>query len=154
MTITFKREVDLKTTRCFEKLFEPSLRLSLSEKRKLINNAFAVWMFVNGKLAGEVYGLGASILWTMDKIPDMQPNGSDTYLYSIAVLPEFRGFGYGKVLMAYWLGLVGQYYKRAIWHSTSEEMVKLSHTFGAKTHNTRRRWCGTKKNAIFTTLDL
>jgi hypothetical protein len=47
----------------FEKEYHKNLQFTLSEKRSLLSHAITVWMFNNGKLVGETYGIPALHLY-------------------------------------------------------------------------------------------
>lgn len=96
MKITFKDNVNVSETMVFDELFEESLQLDEEEKLTLLQQSTAaVWMLVDGKLAGETYGIPLDKL--AEKIEDCEDNydSATVYCYSTALLTEFRGRGLG-----------------------------------------------------------
>ena len=57
--ITFKYDVPLEETMEFETVYHPNLQLDLADKKEIWETpgAFFVWMYVDGELAGESYGI-------------------------------------------------------------------------------------------------
>jgi hypothetical protein len=57
--IKFKYNVPLEQTMDFEAVYHPGLQLDLEQKQEVWDTpgAFFVWMFVDGELAGESYGI-------------------------------------------------------------------------------------------------
>jgi GNAT superfamily N-acetyltransferase len=154
MIVTFRPEHPLEQTMVFEDQYEPELRLSLDEKRDLLHDAIATFMFVDGALAGETYGV--SIPDSGEEIEgyDMRDAGI-VYCYSTTVLPAFQGRGLSRVLCAYWLGLVKQAgFRLVLGHATSPAMIAVKRFFGARLITSHEGWYGTARVAHFYELPL
>lgn len=156
MKITFTLEPPDDTS-AFEAQFEPTLQIDPEEKKELIcASDNAVWMYVDGKLAGETYGLTPSAYAEgsddeKDVIEDCDPEDDDSvYCYSTTLLPEFQGKGLGKLLKAYWLGVVkSNGHSKICGHATSPAALKLNELFGAEVKSTREKWYDTDRTAHF-----
>ncbi len=61
LKLAFASTWPLEKTMVFERLFHPNLRSSLCQKRDLLKNAIAVWMYdaTRGTLVGEIYSTPA-----------------------------------------------------------------------------------------------
>ncbi len=57
--ITFKYDLPLEQTMAFEAVYNEAEQLHLSEKKKIWDapGSIFAWMFVDGELAGETYGI-------------------------------------------------------------------------------------------------
>jgi GNAT superfamily N-acetyltransferase len=160
---------DLPKTMVFEEVYEESLRLSLEDKEDLFEYPTLVvaYLYVDGVLAGETYGVPAQDLF--DEGPERESEHLDSadalfkdiatvaecadplYCYSTTILPRYQGKGYGKVLKAYWLGLTEGSFDGVCGHSTSPTMVALNNWFGAH-HNyepSSEDWYGSGRTAWF-----
>ncbi len=109
-TIRFRYDVPLEETMEFEAVYHPGLQLELEEKREVWETpgAFFVWMYVDGELAGESYGIPLSS--RTDLIDDLlllpvKEKENAVCCFSNTILPAFQGKGYGSILKAHWLGL-------------------------------------------------
>lgn len=60
--ISFRYDVPLEETMAFEAVYQESEQLDLSKKRRIWDapGSIFVWMFVDGELAGESYGIPLS----------------------------------------------------------------------------------------------
>jgi hypothetical protein len=155
--ITFKYNVPLKDTMVFEKLFEKELRLDLGEKSLLTKDNYTTWMYVNGKLAGEIYSLPVKQLLAIEKesledIDDIRYLHNDTaYIYTCGVLDKFQGMGYGSLMYAHHLGRLAEGFDMAVGHATDCTMVDLVKKFGACMMQdcVHKNWFGTSRVAKF-----
>jgi hypothetical protein len=88
MRITFHGNIPVAETMVFEEIFEEPLQLDQEEKADILADSFAVWLFVDGELAGESYGIKLGDL--DEKLEDCENESPQTvYCYSIALLPSF-----------------------------------------------------------------
>ena len=113
--IKFSYDVPLERTMDFEAVYHRALQLDLSEKKEIwdIPGAIFVWMFVQGKLAGESYGfpLAGSDEQIEGYNGNLSPNWLDDltdrekktgiYCYSNTILPAFQKQGLGTILKAH-----------------------------------------------------
>jgi hypothetical protein len=138
----------------FEKLYESNLQLDEDYKAEIISNGVAVWMFVDGILAGETYGLTPSLLGeTIEDVPAEAPR--TIYCFSTTLQRQFQRKGLSKILVAYWNGLArGHGFEKVLGHATSPGMVAVRSFFGAKFGAVHPNWCGTKRTAHFYECDL
>jgi hypothetical protein len=164
MLITFCNNKDesileVKDTMIFEELFEEKLRLGLEEKRTILNHAYAVWMFVNGKLVGETFGAHPKDLYRFagDSIEDTDPDDdANIYCYTTNILKPFQGRYLAPLLMVHFQGfLVAALRPRCIFesiigHTTTPRMKALRQMFGANfTGSTHENWCGSERTAEY-----
>jgi GNAT superfamily N-acetyltransferase len=147
VVITFRTHVPIDETMVFEPVYEPVLRLERDEKIGLLSQALAVWMYADGELAGETYGVS---------LPDSGEefdgydvaDASIVYCYSTTVLPPYQGKGLSRILCAYWLGLAKRSgFRLVIGHATSDAMVAVKAFFGARVVSRHERWYGTSRVA-------
>lgn len=131
MKIEFRRECLVEETLKFDALYEESLRLDLEEKREDLRGAFSTFLFVDGGIAGEIYGKRVKDL--EEEIPDLGRVSPEwIYCYSTTILPQYRGKGLGKILKAFWLGKVSSETTYVVGHSTSAEIKAINEFFGAE----------------------
>lgn len=154
MKITFQiTSPPLEGTECFELVYPEALQVDLEHKAKLLIPAnYPVWLLVDGKLAGEMYGLPDGE--DDEGIPDISDSPDNFYIGSFTILPEYQGRGLGRLLFAYSLARLQSCFDHVSLHATSEGMTALSDLFGLKVGPTRRNWFGTGKPAIFRYLDI
>lgn len=144
MILQFKTDVPLELTMMFEDCYEPELAMTLEEKREVCK--IPVWLYVNGLIAGEIYG--AFVDDIEEPIPDVGvADRKSVYCYSVTVLPQYRRRGLGSILHAYWLGMC--HGKTVIGHATSDEMMSLASKFCARFFNSHANWYGTNRIATF-----
>jgi hypothetical protein len=145
--ITFSCSVPIEDTLVFEEIFEEPLRLSLEEKAELREaNWWAVWMLVDGVLAGEAYGVRLADL--DEEIEDCRGEDPATiYCYSTGLLPQFQGRGLSVPLKAFWLGMT--FPETIVGHATSDAALHLNQKFGAEIVAEHDRWYGTERRAFF-----
>jgi GNAT superfamily N-acetyltransferase len=154
MILTFRSDVPIPETMGFEEIFEEELQLDEEEKSTLISQGMPVWMFVDGELAGETYGICLKHLDERIEDTDLEDGGT-VYCYSTALLDKFRRKGLGPILKSYWLGkLRGLGYKKVVSHATSESAKKMAAMFGARFGAMHSKWFGTERTATFYWMDL
>jgi GNAT superfamily N-acetyltransferase len=126
----------LELTIPFEEQYEPTLGLTLAEKRDyfLHEKPEALYLYVDGELAGEIYS-------------DYNPETCELYVASVTILPKFQGKGLSKVMFAYMLGDATPRTTKIVWHSTSPGMDALSDFFGAESGEVTENWSGTTRRA-------
>lgn len=152
--ITFRHRMPVARTMAFEKLYHPNLAFSYRGKCEILKQqAIKVWMFVDERLAGEVYGmrLGNSD----EQIEGTEKFHPDTlYTYSISILKPFQGLGLSKILKAYFLGCARSGFKTVIGHSLQGASIQHNLSFGAKVIQEFPKWYGTSKTAYLYQIDL
>jgi hypothetical protein len=125
----------------FEKEYHKNLRFTLSEKRNLLSHAITVWMFDNGKLVGETYGIP---LDGEEEIPEGCPKDPHSiYCYSTTILRKYKGRGYGKILKAAFIGRVLRDFRKIYGHARPGGSQALNKFFGARLGRTYKNWYGT-----------
>jgi hypothetical protein len=108
--IKFCYALPLEQTMSFEAVYPESLQLDLPQKQQVwsVPGSVFVWMYVNGELAGETYGIPLNdadeLIEQVTDIPAEQ-NKNAIQCYSNTILPSFREQGLGTLLKAHWLGL-------------------------------------------------
>ena len=146
--IRFDYQVPLEQSRAFEAVYHEALQLDLSAKgeiRNLPGSMFA-WMFADGELVGESYGVP---LATSDELfeglaglTDEEKRGA-IYCYSNTILPRFQGQGLGTILKAHWLGLVvGHGFRIVYGHARPGGSQALNAKFGAAFLESFPDWFG------------
>jgi GNAT superfamily N-acetyltransferase len=146
--IKFDYAVPLEQTMAFESVYHPNLQLELSEKQEVWNTpgAFFVWMFVDGELAGESYGIPLSS--STDFLEDLfvlraTEKEKAVCCYSNTILPRFQKKGYGAILKAHWLGLAaGKGFNVVYGHARPGESQALNAKFGAVFLENLPNWFG------------
>ena len=153
MRMIFKDDVNVAATMCFDDVYEAALQLSLEEKRDLLGHSLAVWLFCDGELAGEIYGLSPKRMWDdcAEEIEDTDRSDGDAlYVFSTTILPRFHGRGLATILKAYYQGAIAaRGYRAIVGHATSPQMVTINAKFGATFGATHERWYGTERVAHF-----
>jgi hypothetical protein len=143
MIVTFRTDVPLLETMFFEGEYvgdDEPLQLDEDAKADIIlrPDAIAVWLFVDGVIAGETYG-----------VPDYRKQHV-FYCWSTTILSRFQKRGLSRILCAYWLALVkatGRY-RVVTGHATNEPMCKVKGFFGATfTAPPIDNWGGSKRTA-------
>jgi hypothetical protein len=152
--LTFRTDVPVSDTLCFEEMYEPALRVDADEKRAILNKGLASWIFVDGAIAGECYGISPPML--DEELPDCEAYGlSAIYCYGTTILSAYQGRGLSKILCAYWSGLVTKSgYRVIIGHATSPAMVSVRKSFGARFKTRHEQWFGTTRTAHFYEIEL
>ena len=148
MKLSFRNQVVIADTMAFESLYEPGLAMNQEEKEDLLGRPgiLAVWMYIDGQMAGEAYGLPVGHLEEEIEDCSSEPPGS-IYCYSVTVLPDHQRKGLGRVLFAFFLGMC--FPRTVIGHATSEAAVRLNESFGAIHTTEHKDWCGTPRTAKF-----
>ena len=131
----------LEDTLVFDKLYEPELQMDVFYKRSIFETPSFVstFMKINGKLAGEVYGICANDVLDdgEEVIPDERSSmWQEMYCFSCTLLPEYR---YNKLMMSvsilmkqHWIQQVrAQGYNHIVGHATSSGAERLNTTLGA-----------------------
>ncbi len=160
VVLTFRHDLTASQTRAFEEEYEEPLRNEDEEKNYLLAKGFAVWLYVDGALAGEAYGAivedrlkeeATSEFQGSEWLNDVQNYPHSVYCASTTILTRFQNGGLGKILKAYWLGYVwGKCPGRTITgHATSPAMVKINEQFGARFLGSHEKWYGTDRVAHF-----
>jgi GNAT superfamily N-acetyltransferase len=156
--VTFSHNLHAKDCRIFEEVYESELQMEDEDKDFILNEGnLGVWMYVDGYLAGESYGIRVGDIGDLDDpdeprwTEDVRNRVNDIYCCSTTILPLYQGRGLGGILKSYWLG-----YARAIWpyevisgHATTPAMVAINRRFGAKFLSSHENWYGTKREAHF-----
>lgn len=146
--IKFKYAVPLEQTMAFESVYHPNLRLGLSDKQEIWETpgAFFVWMFVNGELAGESYGIPlASPTEFLEDLLVLPASEKERAVccYSNTILPRFQKQGYGGILKAHWLGLAaGKGFDVVYGHARPGGSQALNAKFGAVFLEDLPNWFG------------
>jgi len=160
LTFSTRGPVDWKSTTVFEEEYEPTLRLGTYDKRVVLDTCEenTAYLYVNGKMAGETYGASPKQIWLgLDEhiIDTDKDDQLSCYCYSTTILPDYQGQGYGKLLKAFWLGVVStNRFQRAIGHATSDAMRNTLKHFGAKFGREHDNWEGSSRTATFYSIEL
>jgi hypothetical protein len=140
VAITFRFHYPIERTMAFEREYHPNLRLTLPEKRELLQSAITIWMLEGGKLVGETYG----VRWAAkEEMPGFAPDPEAVYCYSNTILRKYQGKGYGAILKAAFIGRVSRDFKRIYGHARPGPSQALNKKFGAKMGKTYKNWFGT-----------
>ncbi len=154
--IQFEYNVPMDTTMEFEGVYPVELQMDLAAKEQLqrVPGAIFVWMFVDGVLAGESYGIPVDEFMDAMEGAEMVKDGG-FYCYSNTILPEFQGKGFGMVLKAHWLGLVaGKGFRVVYGHARPGASQGLNARFGARFLGDFADWYGTGETYRMYRLDL
>lgn len=153
MQIGFRYDVPLEDTMDFEMVHEPNLRLTFEDKEYLLasgKRTVEVWMYVDGELAGECYGIVPQD--DDEGIEDIDTVNTDgaIYCYSTTLLPRFQGKGLSKLLVATFNArAAAKGYTQVLGHATSAAMYRVRYDFGAIYSATHHEWYGTNRIASF-----
>ena len=135
--IKFSYDVPLEATMDFEKVYHPGLQLDLEQKQEVWDTpgAFFVWMFVDGEIAGESYGIPLSssneLIEDLSVLPESEKEKA-VCCFSNTILPSFQKQGYGSILKAHWLGLAAaKGFKIVYGHARPGGSQALNAKFGA-----------------------
>jgi GNAT superfamily N-acetyltransferase len=160
--LSFAREWDLDETMAFEAVYHENLRLSREVKRELLARCGCVWLCdaATRELIGETYG--CALDENLDLIDG--PGAADVsafrdqravYVLSTTILPPFQGQGLGKVLKAFFLGIVSQAgFSLVLGHAREGRSVRLNRAFGAEIRRAHPDWGGSGETYFFYTLRL
>jgi GNAT superfamily N-acetyltransferase len=105
-------------------------------------------MYVDDVLSGEIYSCKISDILSAEgeEIPgvECEKYADSYYLYSIGILDKFQGKGLGRILQAYYMGLLkGKGIKTLFAHSGASR--PLSEGFGGKLIKSYKDWYKTGK---------
>jgi hypothetical protein len=133
----------------FEYLYHPNLQMDLSSKQFLSNipGAIFLWMYVDGVLAGETYGIPLAM--SDENLPGLaalskEEKQSAFYCYSNTLLPAFHHRALGTVLKRQWLGQVAAAgFKTVYGHARPGPSQQLNAAFGAVFSSEFTNWYGT-----------
>ena len=144
--IRFKYDLPLEQTMAFEDVYHEAEQLHLSEKKKIWDapGSIFVWMFVDGELAGETYGipLASSIAGLSDLTVSEKKSG--IHCYSNTILPPFQKRGLGTILKAHWLGMAAaKGFENVYGYARPGGSQSLNARFGAVFIGDFPNWCGT-----------
>jgi hypothetical protein len=146
--IKFKYDVPLEQTLAFESVYHSGLQLELSEKREIWETpgSFFVWMYVEGELAGESYGIplasSSDFLEDLLVLPASEKEKA-VCCFSNTILPQFQKRGYGSILKAHWLGLAaGKGFDVVYGHARPGGSQALNAKFGAVFLENLPNWFG------------
>jgi hypothetical protein len=133
----------------FEAVYHEALQLDLYEKKELrdASGSIFAWMFVDGELAGESYGVPLSScdesIEGLANITDIEQKAG-IYCYSNTILPSFQKRHMGTILKAHWLGLaVGTGFDTVYGHARPGGSQALNAKFGAVFLESFPDWYGT-----------
>lgn len=162
LALAFAREWDLGRSMVFEPVYHENLRLSLEGKRALLARCGCVWLYdaETQELIGETYGFSVRENLAFLEGPeadDVYPFREQpaVYVLSTTILPAFQGRGLGKVLKAFFLGIVSQAgYSLVLGHAREGRSVQLNRAFGATIHHAHPDWGGSGETYYFYSLRL
>jgi GNAT superfamily N-acetyltransferase len=153
MRLTFTHDADIEATMIFDDQYEEVLQLTVDAKRDLLRHTFAVWLYCDGELAGEIYGLSPKRMSRDcgEEIEDTdESDDTSVYVFSTTILPRFEGRGLATILKAYFQGFVkARGYTAIVGHATSPAMVRINGKFGATFGRVHENWYGTQRVAHF-----
>jgi GNAT superfamily N-acetyltransferase len=135
--IKFNYDIPLEETMAFESVYHYALQLDLSEKKEMWDapGSIFVWLFVDGELAGESYGIPlASCDEPIEGLNSLTEGERRTgiYCYSNTILPSFQKQGFGSILKSHWLGLAaGKGFNIVYGHARPGGSQALNTKFGA-----------------------
>ena len=133
----------------FETVYHPNLQLDLADKQEVWNTpgALFVWMFVDGEIAGESYGIPLTsrrISWRICCFFPPSEKENAVCCYSNTILPKFQRRGLGAILKAHWLGIaVGKGFDVVYGHARPGSSQALNAKFGAEFLEDLPNWFGT-----------
>jgi len=153
LAITFRFHYPIERTMAFEREYHPNLRLQLPEKRDLLmgRSAITIWMLVDGKLAGETYGVPSG---AKEEMPGFPRDPEAIYCYSNTILRKYQGKGYGAILKAAFIGRVSRDFKRIYGHARPGASQALNKKFGARMGKTYKNWFDTGEDYRVYVLEL
>ena len=111
-------------------------------------------------MIGETYGLPVGEALAHLEGPgfaDVYPfrDQPAVYVLSTTILPAFQGRGLGKLLKAFFLGVVSQAgFTLLLGHAREGRSVRLNTAFGAEIHTAHPNWFGSGETYSFYTLRL
>jgi GNAT superfamily N-acetyltransferase len=147
--IRFRYDVPLAETMEFEAVYPEPLQFDLAEKEEVwkVPGTIFVWLFVDGAIAGESYGIPlATDDWEFEGLSELTDAEKESaiYCHSNTILPPFQGRGLGTVLKAHWLGLVARAgFDFVYGHARPGASQALNAKFGAEFMAEFDDWYGT-----------
>jgi GNAT superfamily N-acetyltransferase len=152
LALGFTDRWPLRATMAFERVYHPNLRMSLAEKREILQEpgTLQVWMYDirRRRLIGETYGVPLPAAFT-----DGDEGATDVqrflgqralYVFSTTILPRFQQRGYGTILKAYLLGRAAQAgYRVVLGHAREGASCALNVRFGAALGRRHPDWYDT-----------
>ena len=130
----------------FEVVYQKAEQLHISEKKKIWNapGSIFVWMFLDGELVGETYGIPlASSIAGLTDLTDSEKR-SGIHCYSNTILPSFQKRGLGIILKAHWLGMAaGKGFQNVYGYARPGASQSLNAKFGAVFLGDFPNWGGT-----------
>jgi hypothetical protein len=146
--IKFSYDVPLEETMDFETVYHPGLQLDLEQKREVWDTpgAFFVWMFLDGEIAGESYGIPLTssneLIEDLSVLPENEKEKA-VCCFSNTILRPFQKQGYGSILKAHWLGLAAaKGFKVVYGHARPGGSQALNAKFGAVFLENLPNWFG------------
>ena len=140
LALAFAREWEPSQTMAFETVYHENLRLSLGVKTELLARCGCVWLYDAVTRFADVYPFRD------------QPA---VYVLSTTILPAFQGRGLGRLLKAFFLGVVSQAgFILVLGHARDGQSVRLNTVFGAEIHTAHPDWFGSGETYSFYTLRL
>lgn len=136
----------------FEREYHPNLRLTLPEKRDLLQHATVIWMFDGRDLVGETYGIALD--GKFEAPPGCPEDPDAIYCYSTTILRRYKNQGYGRILKAAFLGRVSRDFRRIYGHARPGASQALNKSFGARFGKTYKNWYDTGEDYRIYVLDL
>jgi GNAT superfamily N-acetyltransferase len=138
--ISFRFKYAVAQTMAFEKEYHRNLQYSLEEKRALLKGAIAIWMFDEGEMVGEAYGVPLNRLKKMP--PGCPRDAKGIYCCSNTILKKYQGKGYGRILKAAFIGRVSRDFRKIYGHARAGGSQRLNESFGAKLGKRFENWQG------------
>jgi len=151
--VSISSHVPVEETLIFESEYEPELALDRDEKERILSHpsSVAVWIYVDGKPAAEVYGLPVRQLMELEgDVPDVADHQEAMYCYSTTVLPEFRGRGLGRFVKQWWIGMVKSLgFKTVVGHASHPAILEMVRESGGEILRQHPNWYGTLRKCWF-----
>ena len=138
----------------FESLYPKQLQISQADKRDMVQYATFTYVWEESRIIAEHYGLMCKHMFGVlgEPTPDVTPEyDNEYYAFSTTVLPEYRGLGIAKLLLAYTHGNLRNegIHSRVIGHATSDAMRRVRLDLGAKILNRHENWYESGRVAYF-----
>ena len=154
LPVRFSGNVKLEDTMLFESEYHENLQMDLNEKREIVERSIVVWMFLGDKLVGETYGIPTVELEDLEgsKVVDVEASEDSIYCYSTTILLPWQRKGFGKILKAFWLGMVNVAFSLVVGHAG--DCLALNLLFGAKPLVERKNWYDTGKTYTYYEINL
>lgn len=144
--ISFSYDVPFERSMAFETVYPEAEQFERSKKKQIrdIPGSIFVWLFVDGELAGETYGIPIAIsIPGLTNLTDSERK-TGIHCYSNTILPPFQNQGLGTILKAHWLGVVaGKGFRTVYGYARPGGSQRLNGKFGAVFLDNFPNWCGT-----------